>query len=393
MKSSKILILFLLAWGVLPFACKQNANQPDANTVPAPVVKPEVILYAATVDKLNLRDQPNKNGQVLAQLTEGELVEGTGEVSANKEEATLRGMTYLEPYHKVATLSPEPKTGWAFGGGLLRLYAGSRAGIPHLDQLRQLTGLLKTLDAKNLESGKKAWDEVSARFGSANGALADAAFILLEQFLFRMEREGEYYTLTEKIKWEDADFQAIANRTFDMNKNQVAKSLAENGFELAEGEGMVFPVVDWNRLQTFFGPKVTRPMKFYLDQQVAERNKRAWDDGGIVIPMEELADRATFWEQFNRENPYFALNEQTKESERWTRLVLVNGSDNTPVFNYENQEITEAYKNVWAYVQQKYPGTTLAKTTKEIADLCAAEGWKRTKKVEEWQAKYAESEY
>ena len=156
------------------------------------------------------------------------------------------------------------------------------------------------------------------------------------------------------------------------------------------GEGMVFPVVDWNKLQAFFREKVTPAMKAFIAQETAEQNKQAWSDGGIIISLEELADRAAFWEKFNRENPYFPLIEQTKESERWTRLVLVNGADNTPVSNYETNEILEDYKKVWAYIQQKYPDTELAKTTKEIADLCAAEGWKRSKKVEDWQAKYAE---
>lgn len=391
MKSGKILASFALAGVIVLAACQQNTPQQQANTLPAPTTPPEVLLFATMVDNLNLRDQPDKNSQVVTRMAEGEFAEGSGEVSANKEEVALRGVTYLEPYFKITTLAPEPKSGWAFGGALQQVYAGSRAGIPDLGKLGQLTAFLKALNAKKLDSGKKAWDYVSANFGAANGALADAVFILLEQFLFRMEREGEFYTLTEKIKWEDADYEAIANRTYDTNKNPVTKSLADNGFELTQGEGMVFPVADWNKLQAFFGAKVTPPMKFYLDQQVAERNKQAWNDGGIVISLEELADRATFWEQFNRENPYFVLNGQTKESERWMRLVLVNGADNTPVFNYENQEITDEYKKVWAYIQQEYPGTTLAKTTKEIAGLCAAEGWKRTKKVEDWQTKYAES--
>ena len=115
-----------------------------------------------------------------------------------------------------------------------------------------------------------------------------------------------------------------------------------------------------------------------------------YSDGGIVVPLEQIADRAAIWEKFNLDNPYFVRYEETKESERWMRLIMVNGSDNTPTFDYESQAIREEYKKVWAYIAQKYPGTQLAATTKEIADLCAAEGWKRTKKVEDWQMKFVE---
>lgn len=389
MKSGKINLLAALMAVAFFAACKQDTKQHANDTATPPAAAtPEVFLYIAIVNKLNLRDQPNKNGQVITQLAEGELVEGTGEVSSNKEEVMLRDVTYLEPYFKVVT--KEQKTGWAYGGALQRIYAGSRAGIPDLEKISQLTGFLKTLDSKKLDSGNKAWDFVNTHFSDAGGTLADAVFILLEDFLFRMEREGEYYILTEKIEWANEDYEAIFERKFDTNKYPVTKSLVENGFELNTGEGMVFPVVDRNRLQAFFGTKVTPAMKAFIAQETAEQNKPAWSDGGIVISMEELADRAAFWEKFNRDNPYFALNEQTKESERWTRLVLVNGADNSPVSNYETNEISEDYKKVWAYIQQKYPDTELAKTTKEIAGLCAAEGWKRTKKVEDWQTKYAE---
>ncbi|MBK8425762.1 MAG: hypothetical protein IPL27_07175 [Lewinellaceae bacterium] len=205
-----------------------------------------------------------------------------------------------------------------------------------------------------------------------------------------MEREGEFYTITEKMEWKEQDYKDMFENKFDMNRYPATKSLSESGFTLATGEGMVFPVVDWNQLNAFFKSKVTAPMQTFLTQETAESNLTVFSDGGIVAPLEEIADRAAFWEKFNLDNPYFMRQEETTESERWMRLVMVNGADNTPSFDYETQMISEDYKKVWAYIAQKYPGTKLAATTKELSDLCAAEGWKRTKKVEDWQMKYVE---
>ena len=84
------------------------------------------------------------------------------------------------------------------------------------------------------------------------------------------------------------------------------------------------------------------------------------------------------------------LHDETRESERWMHLVLVNGSDNTPVFQYETRAISDDFKKVWNYILHRYPGTELAKTVREITDLCAAEGWKRTKKVEDRQTKFSQ---
>ena len=396
MKSNHILAP--LAFALLLSACGSDSQPANTATTPAvstedPKAKPEIYLFATTVDKLNLRAEPNKNGKVITQIAEGDFVESTGEVSANKEEAQLRGITYLEPYFKVTTTTPEQHNGWAYGGALLRVYAGSQANSPDLGKLSQFTMFLKTLDAKKLESGKKAWDYVKTNLGSANGSLADAAFILLEQYLFRMEREGEFYTLTEKIAWKDQDYLDINDNKFDMNRYPATKTLAENGFRLATGEGMVFPVVDWNQLSAYFNGKLTPSMAVYVREETTENNETMYNDGGIIVPLPQIADRAAAWEKFNKENPYFVRREETVESERWMRLIMVNGSDNTPTFDYETQMIRDDFKNVWAYIGQKYPGTQLAAVTKELSDLCAAEGWKRTKKVEDWQVKFAETQY
>lgn len=370
-------------------ACKQDvkpATTPTASApVPAEAAKPELYLYAVSVDKLNLRDQPNKDGKVVAQFPEGEFVEGTGKVSDNKEEVTLRGISWNEPYWEV---KQGASTGWAYSAALQTVYRGALADSPDRSKLAPITAVLKTLNPKKLDSGKKAWDCVKATLGTATGSTADAAFILLEKFLSRMEREGEYYKMTENLEWSQDDYQAIASHQYDVRKNPVTKPLLDNGFTLAEGEGTVFPVPDWDQLHSYFGPRASPAMKAFLNQEATERNANPWNDGGIAIELNTLADWAAFWEKFNRENPYFPLNAQTLESERYMRLVLVNGSDNTPTYNYETLAIEDTFKTTWAYIQQKYPGTELARAVKDIADLCAAEGWKRTKKVEDFQMKY-----
>lgn len=396
MKSIQTLTLFALA--TLFFSCKQDAKQaaappvaPETATTTPTAAQPESYLYVATVDKLNLRDQPNKAGKVLAQFAEGEIMEGTGKVSANKEEATLRGISWTEPYFEIKSPTAGQPNGWAYSGALQPIYAGQRTGSPDISKLGQLNAHLKTLNTKQLESGKKAWDFVKTNFASTTGSTADAAFILLEKFLSRMEHEGEYYKLTEEFKWADSDYEAISNETFDTNKYPHTKKIAQNGFRLETGEGMIFPIVDIAKLAEFFASKATPPMKAYIEQELQEQKDQAWSDGGIIISLEKLADRGAWWERFNRENTYFPLHSQTIESERWPRLVLVNGSDNSPIYDAENQLITEEFKKAWAYIQQKYPGTQLAASTKQMADLCAAEGWKRTKTVEDFQAKFLES--
>ena len=388
----------VLLFSFLVFAaCKQDpksaAKAPgtqDPSTTGAPV-KPEVILYAVTVDNLQLRDQPALTGSnVITKFSEGSFVTGTGEKSTNKVEVDLRGIPYTDHFYKVTGTTPQQHTGWAFGGALLPVYAGSNSGSPDLGKLTQLSSFLKALNTKDLKSGKKAWDYVAANFADVKGALADATYILLSQFVSRMEYEGEFYVMAEKISWKQEDYDAISDDKFDMNKYPLTQSFAENGFRLETGEGMVYPIADWQRFYDFFGSKVTPVLNAYLGQDLAERKALDSDDGGLMIPLSEMANRAVFWEKFNKENPHFVMADRAKTSEQWMRAVVITGMDNTPMFNGESKDINQEFKDTWTAVLQKYPGTLLAQKCKEITDICVANGWKYTEKVEVWSRDFVE---
>lgn len=366
-------------------SAQQSASAPES----AP---PQIYIYAVEVDKLNLREQPSKTAKVVAQFAAGDLVEGTGELSSNKEEATLRGIPYFEPYIKVITTTGSAASGWAYGGALKPVYAGPTNIKPDLERVRSLSKYLSSLDVKQLENGSKAIDFVRNNFSSASGSLADAAFLLLERFLFRMETEGNLYDMFGVIEWSEQDFSDIYADKFNMNKYPVTKKMAENGFRLATGEGMVFPIADWVKLAEIFENKVTPPMKEYLMENLVERRESGFEDGGITIGLDKFAERAIFWEKFNDRNPYFVLTSETTENERWLTLVLLNGSDNTPAYDFETKAARDEFKNNWNLILQKYPGSALATNVKALMDVYAASGWKRTSKVEELLSKFSQTE-
>ena len=383
-----LLIALLLLVG-----CKQetktNANTPAPLTSPSGTLKPEVILYAVNVDKLQLRDQPNtKSSQAIVQLKEGSFVTGTGEKSANQEEVSLRGIPFKDSFYKVST--PEQQSGWVFGGAITPVYAGDKSNSPDLSALAQFNSFILSLQSKDLKSGKKAWDYVKTNFGNASGTLADAVYVLLSQFLSRMEYEGEFYAMTEKHNWSQEDYDNIYKDKFDMNKYPMTKTLAENGFRIETGEGMVFPIADWQKFHEFFAPKATPAMKLFLDQQLLEQKELESEDGGLIIDVDKLAERAAFWEKFNKEHPFFLMSERTKINEEWQRTVVICGLDNTPNRNYETGKIEESFKKVWLEIPQKYPGTVLAAKVKEISDLCAVHNWTYNETIEAWIMRFQE---
>jgi hypothetical protein len=387
MKSVFLFIVPILILSVFFGACKSDSsnsvkpNLKSAESATPGVSKPEIYLYTVDVDKLNIRDQSSKTGKVLAQLPEGAIVEGTGEVSSNKEEVTLRDIPYNEPYFKVKTGGSE---GWAYSAALSPIYTGPTAIKPDVAKLTALSTFLKGLNSKELGSGKKAFNYISEHFSTASGSSADAAFIMFRNFMMRMESEGSFYSQTEAMDWSNQDYEDIYSEKFNMDKYPYTKLLKENGFRLETAEGMVFPITDLSKLVDFFSGKVTPPMKEYLIQTLDEQKNSAFSDGGIIVGLDTLIQRAIFWEKFNTQNPYFVLGEETREMERWERITILVGADNTPAFDYETQMQTAEFKKAFADIQQKHAGTKLAKACKELSDLLAAEGGKRSPIVDAW---------
>lgn len=368
-----------LVWAILIalVACKSDKPAPASTTPPAPV-KPEVYLYMATVENLRVREAPNQSARVVAQLAEGEFVEGSGAVSDNKDEIELRGRYFNEPYIEVTTTTLEPRKGWAYGGGLLLTYAGSRAESPDLGRIMQYAAFLKSLSTKQLESGRRVWSHLRTNFADAKGSLADAVFVMTEDFLRRMEHEGEFYKETENKEWTEQDYREIVEDKFDYGRYPFTQNLPACGFKLETGEGTVFPVPDWKQYEAFFAEKTTPAMRDYIRQRAMEYTETAWSDAALIIPIEELIDRAAFWEKFNDQYPYFILSRETTNAEEWMRFATVSGADNTPAYDWETKDILPEFRKAWEYAQKKYPNTRLTAYIQKMSDLCAKNGWKYT---------------
>jgi hypothetical protein len=360
MKTTLVPVLALLAACVLWSCQSDQKNTAAGAALPAgPTTKAVYRLYVTQYDGMRLREQPGKNASVLDQLPLGAVLIGSGEASAQQDSAVLGGIPFTAPYYRVQR--PSGKQGWVFGAALQSVYAGPQSDAPDAAQLAAFSAFLSKLPRNDVQSGKKAWDHLLGLPKPANAALADAQFILVQRLLHYLAFDPNVYALTESLVFSEAA-----------------------GFGLGLAEGSVFPVVDYARLQRHFQASLSPAMKAYLEQTLLEERMAAYSDGGIVISLEELADRAAFWEAFNRDNPDFPLREETLEMSRWTGYSLIAGADNTPSYDFETKDILPEYRDAWAYTLKRYPGTQLAAKVKAFQELCAAQGWKRTQAVDDY---------
>jgi hypothetical protein len=381
-------ILSLMFIGI---SCGGDGSVAEAPKKVGSAAAPSVTLYMVSVDNLQLRDKPDMAGSVvLEKFNKGALLWGTGEVSDHLVEATSQEIPMKEPFVRV---KQGAAAGWLFRGALVPLYIGPRATEPDSAMVNTFSGFLAGLDTKDLRNGGKAWGFVENNFSTASGSLGDALYILLHYFLRRMEITGSFYTLTEEVPWEESDYSAIASHQFDLQKYAQTRQLASNGFQLVVGEGQIFPTVDASRLSRFFSSKVTPAMSAFLRLSEEEHTKASMDDNGLIVPIDLIAQRAVAWEKFNRDFPDFVMQVETREHARWNSFTLINGADNTPVFNYEDLKINPAFRAAWEKLVEEHPQSEVAKTLQSLLSLCEAEQWTRTNRVKAWLEAYAERVY
>jgi hypothetical protein len=78
-----------------------------------------------------------------------------------------------------------------------------------------------------------------------------------------------------------------------------------------------------------------------------EENEAYQEDGGLTITALQLADRLAFWDNFIAKYPNHLFQEFAQNNKKYYLYFLLDGTDNTPSFAYENgviaSDFLEAY--------------------------------------------------
>lgn len=102
-----------------------NRTTIDRTAVATP--KTKTITVYAWVDKLRMREAPDTDADIIAEIPEGGSMTYLEEKTAFTQQFTLRGKQYDEPWLKVKSVSG--KTGWVYGGGV-KFYQPKLAATP-----------------------------------------------------------------------------------------------------------------------------------------------------------------------------------------------------------------------------------------------------------------------
>lgn len=386
-------ITFLLPAALfLLFSCKYEVKQPAAPAASSPepteksaiAGKPEVEIYTAFVNGLRMRETPDATGKVVAQFPKGSVLTARGKRSDKKVTMPLGLSDETDYFYEVA--AADGKTGWIFGPALTKVFAGAKPGAPGAD-FEKFALELGKLPTNKVESGGKAYKLLQSMLPKGG----DPAFVLMERLLHSINFDPVIAGSLEKpgiLKKLESEGEKIWGGSFDPQKYLETKILADNGFRIETTEGSYFPTVDFQQLKTAFANDGIRPpTAAWLDQTIVESLNPTSSDGGLAIELNELVQRAIFWENWVKNNRYHVFADHATESAKWLAADVLIGMNNTPVFDYEKNTVSAEAQKSWEQVLKEYPKSDLAADITEITALIKADGGKRGPKTEEFVKK------
>ncbi|RYY67394.1 MAG: hypothetical protein EOO12_01255 [Chitinophagaceae bacterium] len=242
------------------------------------------------------------------------------------------------------------------------------------------------LDASDVGSVTKAAQQYAPAFAKRPVVQRDSGYALFEAFYNRVDsaiNAGMDRDTTNYEPLTDEEVRGIPN---PVSPGLKAKNdrLRANGFRVTSSEGTPFFEKDRAWLVPHFYKYLSPQMTQYLDQLRKEDDQRFADDAAVLISATEFADRAVWWENFEKATPRFPLRASVERIRKGYLTALMQGMDNSPVRDFETGRLSSYYDEAWRNLVTHYPNSDAAhlllpyQAAWQRADTAAANALLRT---------------
>jgi len=227
--------------------------------------------------------------------------------------------------------------------------------------VKTYTTFINKLDTSKVTSVSIAARQFDSLFSNEDSVRADSAFVLFSVFYNKV-----FNFLNEQHLKDGIDYTAYVEikNAVKTKKNQSAdahiKTLKENGFTIDISEGSTYVKQDRSGISKYIYSCVSSAMKAYLVQSDLENKEGFVEDAGLVITPTTLSKRILFWETFSKNNPSFPFAEQIKQNQKGYYTFLLEGIDNTPLFDIGTKRLSPGYKAAFEAILTTAPQSDLA---------------------------------
>lgn len=151
-------------------------------------------------------------------------------------------------------------------------------------------------------------------------------------------------------------------------------AMEKAGFKFISVEGNEQPVIDYHFIDAYSG-KISQEMTDFTEF-MALNSDRPWAmDGGLVIPLQDLADRIALGEKFIAGYPESDLGGQVQTQYRYYLISLLGGLDNTPLVDYDTNKVDSDFITAFEYFQETYPDLKTTDTVESFYEELKADGF------------------
>ncbi len=239
---------------------------------------------------------------------------------------------------------------------------------------------LNSLNKADISSGEKALKSFENFAQTSVADSCDKAFLLLENFYNQMAGalSANYDNDKEFQKWKQEG--TVEKAPYFVNE---VKLLSVNGFRFISEEGYYYVAVNNKFLMNKALPYLSDAFKEYAK---LISDKSILEDACLLVSWKELAIQIVAIERYVAKYPTNAYVEALNSDVAFYRSVLLRGIDNSPIFDYNGNLLSEV-KETYLFVEKNYSDTETGRIVGDFLRVLEKADYKKDRSVREFMEK------
>lgn len=237
----------------------------------------------------------------------------------------------------------------SFGAKSINETTQQKIGESNVDKDKAIVDEFKQMTQKNDFTTEELIKFINEKISVVSSENASKMILILEKNqqldLTKLEEKYGNDKIQEKIaKNFRGDFsESYINSIQDKVIKDLLLETKNKGFKIETAEGFYFPVIDYSFYKKYQS-NLTSDIAAYIDIMSVESDKAAVKDAGLMISWGEVVKRATNQEEFIKEFSNSAKKEDVKTLLKRYLIFALYGTNNTPLFGYEDKLMIPAAK-------------------------------------------------
>ncbi|AIF50445.1 hypothetical protein [Pelosinus sp. UFO1] len=279
----------------------------------------------------------------------------------------------------------------SFGAKSINETTQQKIGEPNVNKDKAIVDEFKQMTQRNDFTTEELIKFINETISVVSSENASKMILTLEKNqqldLTKLEEKYGNDKIQEKIaKNFRGDFsESYINSIQDKVIKDLLLETKNKGLKIETAEGFYFPVIDYSFYKKYQS-NLTSDIAAYIDIMSVESDKVAVKDAGLMISWDEVVKRATNQEGFIKEFSNSAKKEDVKTLLKRYLIVALYGTNNTPLFSYEDKlMIPAAKKSYLETIPSNGNEGSFSRIMSDYLTLVKKNDYKLTQEVDEYR--------